>query len=89
MQKTNRKARNHKPVSWNVYRSETVATNNNSDNNALASKLKKHPNFYTLCGELKKELDTSQIDALAAKTGNNNSKQNTRKKEKDLEKSRQ
>ena len=73
MQKTNRKARNHKPVSWNVYRSETVATNNNLDNNALASKLKKHPNFYTLCGELKKELDTSQIDALAAKTGNNKS----------------
>ena len=73
---------NHRPVTWNVYKSETVSTNNNSEgyNSKLGNKLKQHPNFYALCGELKNELETSQLDTLAAKTGNKNIKKNKEKK---------
>ena len=81
---------NHRPVTWNVYKSETVSTNNNSEgyNSKLGNKLKQHPNFYALCGELKNELETSQLDTLAAKTGNKNIKKNKEKKTLKLEKIR-
>lgn len=81
---------NHRAVTWNVYKSETVSTNNNSEgyNSKLGNKLKQHPNFYALCGELKNELETSQLDTLAAKTGNKNIKKNKEKKTLKLEKIR-
>ena len=73
---------NHRPVTWNVYKSETVSTNNNLEgyNSKLGNKLKQHPKFYALCGEIKNELETSQLDTMAAKTGNINIKQNKTKK---------
>ena len=64
----------NKPVSRNIHKEETVSTNKNSEgyNSKLGSKIKQHPNFNYLCGELKQELETSKLDALAAKTGNKN-----------------
>ena len=81
---------NHKPVSWNVHKEETVSTNNNSEgyNSKLGRKIKPHPNFYYLCGELKKELETSKLDAMAAKTGNTNENKFESRKAKLLEKKR-
>ena len=81
---------NQKPVSWNVHKEETVSTNNNSEgyNSKLGRKIKPHPNFYYLCGELKKELETSKLDAMAAKTGNTNENKFESRKAKLLEKKR-
>ena len=79
---------NHRPDTWNVYKSDTVSTyiHSESYNSKLGSKLKPHPNFYALCGELKLELETSQLDALAVKSGKRNTKQAKNKKALELEK---
>ena len=81
---------NHKPVTWNVHKAETVSTNNNSEgyNSKLGRKLGQHPNFYHLCGELKIELEKSKLDAMAAKTGNTNRNKNVNKKAQMFEKKR-
>ena len=55
-------------------------------NSKLGRKIKQHPNFYHLCGELKIELEKSKLDAMAAKTGNTNCNKNVNKKAKMLEK---
>ena len=55
-------------------------------NSKLGRKIKQHPNFYHLCGELKIELEKSKLDAMAAKTGNTNHNKNVNKKAQMLEK---
>lgn len=55
-------------------------------NSKLGNKLKQHPNFYAFCGELKNELEASQLDTLAAKTGNKNIKKKKEKKHLSLKK---
>ena len=55
-------------------------------NSKLGRKIKQHPNFYHLCGELKIELEKSKLDAMAAKTGNTNRNKNVNKKAQMLEK---
>ena len=45
----------HLPVTWNVYKSDSVSTNNHSEgyNRKLGSKLKPHPNFYAVSKVIK------------------------------------
>ena len=59
-------------ITWNVFNYDGVNTNNNSEayNSKLGAKLKPHPNVYFLFKELKSEMESSRLDAIAAQTGN-------------------
>ena len=73
---------NYPPITWNVANHDGAATNNASEahNRKLGAKFKPHPNFYSFCGEIKKEMETSKMDALAARASNTNVKSNVKKK---------
>ena len=69
-------------ITWNVFNYDGVNTNNNSEayNSKLGAKLKPHPNVYFLFKELKSEMESSRLDAIAAQTGNRNFKCTKHKK---------